>query len=93
MRVRKPLPRSRQSGLRATAFGDLVFMDHCEVTMGKSKGLVLLILDGASSLLWASAQPDSSAAHTLATAREWMDQMNCRLITVVADMAFFHRAV
>ena len=50
-----PPPRARVSGIRATNFGDAIFVDHAEIQLGKSKYVVLLVLDGASKLFWATA--------------------------------------
>eukprot|EP00971_Amphidinium_carterae_P282777 5614096-Amphidinium_carterae.1 len=47
-KLQKPFPRSRISGVRASRFGDVVFMDHATITFGDQKVLVLLVLDGAS---------------------------------------------
>ena len=55
-----PPPRARVSGIRATNFGDVVFVDHAEIQLRKSKYVVLLVLDGASNLLWATAQTSLS---------------------------------
>ena len=49
-----PPPRAKISGIRASVFGDVVFVDHCEIELKKKKKyVVLLVLDGATSLLWA----------------------------------------
>ena len=48
-------PRARIAGLRASSFGDLIFVDHAEIKYGTSLYLVLLIIDGATNLLWATA--------------------------------------
>ena len=51
-----PPPRARISGIRASQFGDVIFVDHCEIELKKNKYVVLLVLDGATNLLWATAQ-------------------------------------
>ena len=43
-------PRARVSGIRATNFGDVIFVD-AEIQLRKSTYVVLLVLDGASNLL------------------------------------------
>jgi hypothetical protein len=84
-----PAPsRSRVTGLRASEFGELVFVDHCEVSHGGHKSLVLLILDAASSLLWGSPQVNASTELTLSAMREWMDNYQVRPGTLVCDMFF-----
>ena len=47
-------PRARIAGLRASSYGDLIFVDHAEIKFGTSLYLVLLIIDGATNLLWAT---------------------------------------
>ena len=37
-------------------FGDVIFVDHAEVQLKKNKYIVLLVLDGATNLFWATAQ-------------------------------------
>ena len=51
-----PPPRARISGIRSTNFGDVIFVDHAEIQLRKNKYMVLLVLDGATNLLWATAQ-------------------------------------
>ena len=48
-------PRARIAGLRASSFGDLIFVDHAEINYGMNSYLVLLVIDGATNLLWATA--------------------------------------
>ena len=48
-------PRARIAGLRASSFGDLIFVDHEEIKFGNKAYLTLVIIDGASNLLWATA--------------------------------------
>ena len=50
-----PPPRAKICGIRASVFGDVIFVDHCEIEL-KKKYVVLLVLDGATNLLWATAQ-------------------------------------
>ena len=38
--------------------GDLIFIGHAGVAFAGRKGLVLLVLDAAASLLWAAAQDE-----------------------------------
>ena len=47
-----PPPRARVSGIRASNFGDVIFVDHAEIKLRKNKYIVLLVLDGATKLLW-----------------------------------------
>ena len=45
-------PRSRFSGVRAKEFGDVVFMDHCEIKHMTKKHQLFIVLDGATSPSW-----------------------------------------
>ena len=81
--------RSRISGIRANNFGDIIFVDHTELKFNSGTLVVLLILDAATHLLWAQAQPTLEEKHTLQSLREWIDQNNCIPKTIVGDMAFF----
>jgi len=86
-----PAPsRSRVSGLRAQEFGDLLFIDHTKVQVHGKMGIIFVILDGATNLLWARAQPDERNETTLQSLRDWMDQYQCRPRGILADMAFSH---
>ena len=49
-------PRARVSGKRASEFGDVIFEDHQEIQFRTAKYVVLLVRDGATNLLWATAQ-------------------------------------
>ena len=80
--------RSRLSGLRATTFGDWAFLDHAEVKILRTKYIVLLIVDAATSLLAAYPQKTTSADETLDNFREWMETYQCTPKTICADMAF-----
>ena len=51
-----PPPRARISGIRSTNFGYVIFVDHAEIQLKKNKCMVLLVLDGATNLLSATAQ-------------------------------------
>ena len=82
-------PRSRFSGVRAREFGDVVFMDHCEIKHMTKKHQLFLVLDGATSLLWGSTQQEGTEPVTQDLFREWMHIHSCKPKWVVADMAFF----
>ena len=70
-----------------------MFADHAEFTVEQESGtkekyLALLILDAASSELWADACTSASVDESLELFRQWMDQKQCRPKALVADMAF-----
>ena len=84
-----PPPRAKISGIRASVFGDVIFVDHCEIELKKKKYVVLLVLDGATNLLWATAQNSLDKKETLVHLREWNEQNNCIPKAIVGDEAFF----
>ena len=84
-----PPPRAKISGIRALVFGDVVFVDHCEIELKKKKYVVLLVLDGATNLLWATAQNSLDKKETLTHLRAWNEQNNCIPKAIVGDEAFF----
>ena len=84
-----PPPRAKISGIRASVFGDVVFVDHCEIELKKKKYVVLLVLDGATNLLWATAQNSLDKKETLTHLRLWNEQNNCIPKAIVGDEAFF----
>ena len=88
--TRRPGPvRSRVTGLRASEFGDLVFVDHTDVKIADKVYVVLVILDAATNLIWATPLQNKTAKVTLRAFRDWMDTHNCRPKHVFGDMAFF----
>ena len=84
-----PPPRARVSGIRATNFGDVIFVDHAEVMLRKNKYMVLLVLDCATNLLWATAQSSLSNKETIQALGLWTDENNCMPEAIVGDEAFF----
>ena len=74
-------PRSRFTGVRAKEFGDVVFMDHCEIKhMAKKHQLFLPC----------GVRPSRKARTvTQGLFREWMHIHSSKPKWVVADMAFF----
>ena len=84
-----PPPRAKISGIRASVFGDVVFVDHCEIELKNKKYVVLLVLDGATNLLWATAQNSLDKKETLTHLRSWNEQNNCIPKAIVGDEAFF----
>ena len=84
-----PPPRAKISGVRASVFGDVIFVDHCEIELKKKKYVVLLVLDGATNLLWATAHNSLDKKETLVHLREWNEQNNCIPKAIVGDEAFF----
>ena len=84
-----PPPRTRISGIRASNFGDVIFVDHAEIQLRKNKYIVLLILDGATNLLWATAQNSMNNKDTIQCLRMWTDDNNCMPKAIVGDEAFF----
>ena len=83
-----PPPRAKISGIRASVFGDVVCVDHCEIEL-KKKYVVLLVLDGATNLLWATAQNSFDKKETMMHLPKWNEQNNCTPKAIVGDEAFF----
>jgi len=81
-------PRARVPGIRATNFGDVIFVDHAEIQLRKSKYVVLLVLDGLSNLLWAMAQSSLSNKENIQAPRLRTDENHCMPIAVVGGEAF-----
>ena len=84
-----PPPRARVSGICASNFGDVIFVDHAEMILRPNKYMVLLVLDGATNLLWATAQSSLSNKETIQGLRCWTDENNCMPKAIVGDEAFF----
>ena len=84
-----PPPRAKISGIRASVFGGVVFVDHCEIELKKKKYVVFLVLGGATNLLWATAQNSLDKKETLTHLRAWNEQNNCIPKAIVGDEAFF----
>ena len=81
-------PRARLSGVRATNFGDVVFMDHREIKHMTKKHRLYLVLDGATSPLWEQRKMRAQS-YRFRTCSEWMHIHSCKPKWVVADVAFF----
>ena len=82
-------PRARISGMRAPEFGDVIFVDHQEIQFRTAKYVVLLVLDGATNLLQATAQKTLLPEETISALRLWIEENNCVPKRVVGDTAFF----
>ena len=81
-------PPSKISGYRSHVFGEVLFVDHAELKYAGKRFCVLLILDGATSLLSVYPQTSILAESTLAQLRSWMYDHNCKPVNIVADMYF-----
>ena len=57
--------------------------------MKKRKYVVLLVLDGATNRLWATAQNSLDKKETLTHLGEWNEQNTCIPKAIVGDEAFF----
>ena len=76
------------TGLRANNFGDLIFLDHGNVTYKGTVHYFLIILDAATSFLQAYHQASLAEEQTFENLREWMDVFQCSPRSACADMAF-----
>ena len=86
----KPSPsRSKTSGLRADTFGDMTFIDHCQVPLGTGEHIIVfVILDGATTLLTAEAVTTTQEVENITVLRNYFDQYHLQPKSVVADQAF-----
>ena len=58
-------PRARIAGLKASSFGDPIFVDHEKINFANKTYLVLVITDAASNLQWATTLTSLEAHETL----------------------------
>ena len=81
--------RSKTSGLRADTFGDMTFIDHCEVPVGNGEHIIVFVtLDGATTLLTAEAVMTTRESEKTTVLRNYFDQYHFQPKSVVADQAF-----
>ena len=81
--------RSKTSGLRADTFGDMTFIDHCQVPLGTGEHIIVfVILNGATTLLTAEAVTTTQEAENITVLRNYFDQYHLQPKPVVADQAF-----
>ena len=84
-----PAPqRSKVSGMRAANFGDLWFIDHVDVSVGKHLYHVLVVIDAATNLIWGGPQKGKSTKEALEMLCTAMDELNCRPRALCADSFF-----
>ena len=81
--------RSRTSGLRAEQFGELTFIDHCQVFLGTGERInVLVILDGPTTLLTTEVVERTAEESNMSLLRNYFDQYHLQQKCVVGDQAF-----
>ena len=81
--------RSKTGGLRADTFGDMTFIDHCQVPLGTGEHItVFVILDGATTLLTAEAVTTTQEAENITVLRNYFDQYHLQPKSVVGDQSF-----
>ena len=70
----KPRPdRSRVSGLRSEAFGDLIFLDHGSTHIGDQTVGFLIVLDGATTNFTAYSCKSTSPSEVISQT-SWLDE-------------------
>ena len=80
--------RNRTSGPRAEQFGELTFIDHC-FFFGSSEHInVLVILDGATTLLTTEVVERTTEECNISLLRNYFDQYHLQPKCVVGDQAF-----
>ena len=65
-------PRATVSGMCASEFGDVIFVDHQQIQFRTANYVVLLVLDGATNLLWVTAQKTLLPEETISALRLWI---------------------
>ena len=81
--------RSKTSGLRADTFGDMTFIDHCQVPLGTGEHIIVfVILDGATALLTAEAVTTTQEVENITVLRNYFDQYHLQPKSIVKDQAF-----
>ena len=80
--------RSRVSGMRAVNFGDLIFVDHVDISVDEHVYCVLVVLDAASNLIWAGAQNSKLHTESMRVMQTNWDEWNVRPKAVVGDNYF-----
>ena len=81
--------RSKTSGLRADTFGDMTFIDHCQVPLGTGEHIIVfVILDGVTTLLTAEAVTTTQEVENITVLRNYFDKCHLQPKSVVADQAF-----
>ena len=82
----QPAPeRSRITGMRATEFGHLWFIDHVDITYKGYAYVVLVILDAASNLLIVQTQTDKKEHTTMEALKMAWTVWNVRPRNICAD--------
>ena len=72
--------RSKTSGLRADTFGDMTFIDHCQVPLGTGEHIiVVVILDGATT----EAVTTTQEVENITVLRNYFDQYHLQPKSVV----------
>ena len=87
-------PRARISGTRASEFGDVIFVDHQAIQYRTAKYIVLLVLDGATNLLWATATAQKTLLleETISALRLWVEEKNVFRKESLETLRFSHLA-
>ena len=84
-----PAPvRSRVSGLRATEFGDLVFIDHGSIKVNRLLFQFLIIVDAATMFIQVYAIKSTGIDESISCVRDFLDTFHCKPRSLVGDSAF-----
>ena len=98
-RNHKAPERSRITGMRANAFGDLWFVDHVDITIQQEpqgpKRIypALIVLDACSNLLWAGSQSSKSADETLRNMIQCADEGMVKPKAICGDSALMKKGI
>ena len=81
--------RSKVSGLRSEVFGEMTFIDHCDVVTPTNEKIVMfIILDGATTLLTAYPVKTKTDVESLKLFKEYVSTYHIQPKYVVGDGAF-----
>jgi len=84
-----PAPeRSRVTGMRATTPGDLVFVDHVDISIDNMLYCILICIDAASNLIWAGAQSNKEHSETRAAMQRCFDEWHLKPRAICGDSYF-----
>ena len=101
-------PRARIAGLRASSFGDLIFVDHEEIKFGNKAYLALVIIDGALPVwkrqrLWelfvnglrrtTVFQRELSEIKHFSPINSWLITSSMGLLLILVDLALLGQTV
>ena len=87
-----PAPeRSKVTGMRATQFGDLWFIDHVDVRVANQWYCVLVVVDAMSNLVWAGPQKSKAHEETIGNLMTAINEMHKCPKAICGDSYFMEK--